>query len=310
MAADLLSPKSDYVFKRIFGDRNNLDILADFLKSALKLPPEEFDRLVLADPHLNPDHYEGKLGVLDVKVYTASGKIIDVEIQLLFNHDLRERMVFYLARMASEQARSGQDYQTIKQVVCILITDWELIKENREYHNRYHLYDRRTGSCFTELLEIDTLELPKLPEGPGRTPLENWLRFLKGVPVEELTMLTRENPYIAKALCILEELSADQRVRAEVESREKARWDDASRYRYAQNKGMEIGLVKGREEGLVKGEEIGLVKGEEIGLVKGREETAIKALKLNMPVETIIELTGLSMDTIVKLRSDSESQKS
>jgi predicted transposase/invertase (TIGR01784 family) len=288
MAADLLSPKSDYVFKRIFGDRNNLDILADFLKSALDLPPEEFDRLVLADPHLNPDHSDGKKGVLDVKVYTTRGKIIDVEIQLLRDSDIRERIVFYLTRMVSEQARSGEDYHTIKRVVSILITDWEIITENREYHNRYHLYDRRTGSCFTELLEIDTLELPKLPEGPGRTPLENWLRFLKGASVEELTMLTKENPYIAKAVCVLEELSADQRVRAEVEAREKLRWD--------YNSGIKNARMKGREEG------------EEIGLVKGREEAARKALKLNMPMETIMELTDLSMEAIVKLQSGLASQ--
>jgi predicted transposase/invertase (TIGR01784 family) len=121
-----------------------------------------------------------------------------------------------------------------------------------------------------------------LPEGPGRTPLENWLRFLKGASVEELTMLTKENPYIAKAMCVLEELSADQRVRAEVEAREKLRWD--------YNSGIKNARMKGREE--------------------GREEAARKALGMNMPMDTIVKLTGLSTEAIVRLKLDSESQES
>jgi hypothetical protein len=41
MPKRILSPKNDFVFKLIFGDQRNTDILADFLKAALKLPAEE-----------------------------------------------------------------------------------------------------------------------------------------------------------------------------------------------------------------------------------------------------------------------------
>ena len=79
----LLSPKSDFIFKLIFGDENNSDILADFLMAVLDLPESEYDRITLVDPHLKQMFPGDKLGILDVKLHTKTGKVIDIEIQVL-----------------------------------------------------------------------------------------------------------------------------------------------------------------------------------------------------------------------------------
>ncbi|WP_043923014.1 PD-(D/E)XK nuclease family transposase [Leadbettera azotonutricia] len=55
MANKILHPKLDYVFKLIFGDSWNIDILEAFLKAALDIPADEYDGLVIADPHLKPE---------------------------------------------------------------------------------------------------------------------------------------------------------------------------------------------------------------------------------------------------------------
>ena len=128
----LLPVKSDYVFKLIFGDQRNVDILADFLKSVLDLPPEDYDHLIIADPHVKKESVEDKFGILDVKVQTKSGRIIHVEIQLLFVPEMRERSVYYQSKLVTEQISSGQDYSIIKKAVTILITDFTLITESRK----------------------------------------------------------------------------------------------------------------------------------------------------------------------------------
>jgi hypothetical protein len=46
-------PVFDYVFKRIFGDQHNSDILAAFLMTALGLPKEDFDHPVIIDSHFS-----------------------------------------------------------------------------------------------------------------------------------------------------------------------------------------------------------------------------------------------------------------
>ncbi|MCQ2975275.1 MAG: hypothetical protein MJ211_10775 [Bacteroidales bacterium] len=64
---------------------------------------------------------------------------------------------------------------------------------------------------------------------------------------------------------------------------------------------------KGFAKGLKQGEKIGIEKGEKIGIEKGREEERIKAYQekldmakkmkfLNISIEQILEVTGLTKD--------------
>ena len=48
----LLSVKSDFLFKLIFGDQRNVDILAAFLRSVLDIPDEEYDNLIIVNPYI------------------------------------------------------------------------------------------------------------------------------------------------------------------------------------------------------------------------------------------------------------------
>ena len=60
----------------------------------------------------------------------------------------------------------------------MISVDHNLIKDRKEYHNRYFLYDRNTNSTLTDLLEIDILQFKKVPE-KDKSNLAIWLRFLK-----------------------------------------------------------------------------------------------------------------------------------
>ncbi|MCL2162039.1 MAG: Rpn family recombination-promoting nuclease/putative transposase [Betaproteobacteria bacterium] len=277
MSCPFLSPRNDLVFKLLFGDARNTDILADFLNAALDLPEEDFLDIVLVDPHLNGEDIDDKQGILDVKAKTATGKIIDIEIQVAEQPQMRERIVFYLSRMITEQINRGDSYRKIERSICILITDYVQIPENGCYHNRYRLHDPKTGSAFTDLMEVNALELPKLPHNTDGTALWSWLKFLAARKDEELKMLAEKNPRIDKAVGRLKELSEDERTRLLAESREKWEWDHAARMQAAEEKGLE----KGREEGLLA--------------------VAHAALRRNLPVEEIMALTGLSREKIQSL---------
>jgi len=273
MPRPLLSPRNDLVFKLLFGDTRNTGPLADFLKATLDLPPEDFLDIVLVDPHLSGEGINDKQGILDVKLKTATGKIVDIEIQIAERPQMRERIVFYLSRMVTEQISRGEDYRKIERSICILITDYVQIPENGCYHNRYRLHDPKTGSEFTDLVEVNTLELPKIPHNTDGTALWDWLKFLAAREEEELKMLTEKNPQIGKAVARLQELSEDERTRLLAESREKWEWDmQAIR---------EKGFEDGREEGLLS--------------------VAQTALKKNLPIEEIMALTGLSREKIQSL---------
>ena len=268
----LLKRTNDLVFKMLFGSVNNLDILEDFLKAVLRLPDEEYSHLQIANPYSTIDKVDDKTIILDVKVYTKSKHVINVECQVTNAPELRDRIAFYVSKTLTEQMMRGDDYK-LKKVVSILITDFKLIKENDAYHNIYHLHDAKTGSTFTQLIEINTLEIPKLKE-QDESPLVDWLRFLSTNQEEELKMLASRNKAIEKATTVLYEISSDEKTRMLYDAREKAKWDEQSRLRGA------------REE----------------GEVKKAIEIAKNLLKLGFEVQQIIDGTGLELDEIEGLK--------
>ena len=94
----LLPVKSDFVFRLIFGDQRNVDILAEFLKCVLDIPDDEYDHLTIIDPHVKKESEEDKYAILDVKVHTKSKSIIQVEIQVAPIPDMKRRNKYLLGK--------------------------------------------------------------------------------------------------------------------------------------------------------------------------------------------------------------------
>ena len=65
--------------------------------------------------------------------------------------------------------------------------------------------------------------------------------------------------------------------------------------------GLEEGRQRGLEEGIKEGIEKGIEQGIEQGIEKEKTITARKLKSLNLPVDTIIQVTGLSSEEIEKL---------
>jgi len=227
----LLSPKVDIIFKLLFGDERSIEILIDFLKAVLNLPDDEFDEVTIVDPHLLREYDSDKLGILDVKVKTRTKKVIDIEIQVKIKPHFVERVIFYQSKMITEQIGAGKDFSKIQRVINIVITDENIIDEYEggegKYHHRILPCDVETGYQFTDIKEINILELKKLPETDDGSNLWAWMKFLNAESKEELDMLVAERPQmkIGKAVARLEELSQDEKARMLYESRQMLEWD-------------------------------------------------------------------------------------
>jgi predicted transposase/invertase (TIGR01784 family) len=281
----LLSPTNDFVFKLIFGDKRHANILAGFLKAALDLPPQNFDRLSIVDPRLKREHVDGKESILDVKVHTKSGVIINVEVQVAAYAGLRDRFLFYPAKILVSQAKRGGEYRNLAPVISIIIMENTLVPEDEGYYNEYGLINKRTGTIFSGLLSIKVLELSKLPERPdGQSPLWRWGRFFRARTEEEFMEAAAQGGEIREAVEALMEISKDEVAQTQALRREIFLMDQASL--------RALQYDKGREEGRQEGEGIGLVKGEEIGLAKGEvrgQRTVLELMKQGYTAEQIEE---------------------
>jgi len=192
-----------------------------------------------------PEYNEDKLSIIDIKLRTKSGKVLHIEIQLKVTLEFYNRIIFYSSKLITEQLESGDGYDKINQVICIIITNEPLIKNSNHYHHRFTFFDSDARIEFNDIIEIHTLELSKLPEGVDGTLLYDWAKFIDAETEEELKMVAERNPEVQKAVVRLEALSGDERARYIAEMREKARRDMASIQKFARAEGREEGRVEG-----------------------------------------------------------------
>jgi predicted transposase/invertase (TIGR01784 family) len=224
----LLPVTSDFIFKLIFGDQRNVDILAAFLRAVLDIPDDEYDRLVIVDPHIKKESVDDKYGILDVKLHTVSGNIIHIEIQVRVLPDMKARTIYSQSKLVTEQMASGMKWSDIKRTITIVITSEVFMPEGDKYHHQFR-YRTDDGIEFTDLSEINTLDLNKLPPDDDSTDLWFWMKFIKTDDEEVLDMLATRSPQLRKAVGVLKELSADEQTRMLYEKREMARRDFESR---------------------------------------------------------------------------------
>ena len=295
MPESILPPKSNTVFQLLFGDPRNIALLADFLKAVLDIPDEEYQNIVIVNPYLPREYPDKKLGIVDLRITTRTGKIIHVEIQRYPVSEMRDRLIFYDSSLITGQVDAGREYK-LKRVISILITDYELIAESPLYHHCFTLYDRRAAVEFTDLIEIHTLELTKIPEIPD-VYLWHWLRFFRAETKEELEMVATASPAIQKATARVLKMSKDEKARMFHEYEVKARDYEHARLAAARTEGRAEGRTEGRAEGRTEGR----IEGRTEGRAEERAAIAQNMLELGLSTETIVKATDLSLDEIRKL---------
>jgi len=224
-----LPPTSDFVFKLLFGDERNKSALIGLLRALVDLPQEECE-LTFLDTHLKREFKGDKLGILDVRVRTTSGQIINIEIQVEPQGYIAKRISYYKSKMITGQLGKSDEYEKIQRVVCVCITSKPLFPRVPEYLNRFRFCNLANGLCFEGILEeIYTIELLKVSLENEGTSWWEWVRFLLARTEEEVEMVAQANSEIRKAADALYVLSADPNVRTEYERHEMAVRDEISR---------------------------------------------------------------------------------
>ena len=139
MKEENLSLLSDYVFAQVFGNQRNIANTRAFLKTLLDIPGDDYDQLTIDNPVLGRFFRQGKTEVVDLKLSTKSGKIIHIELQVEKRANLKNRIVYYAARLVGDQLKWGDDYNKLHQVISIVICDHKLLEDEDSYINVYEL---------------------------------------------------------------------------------------------------------------------------------------------------------------------------
>lgn len=303
---ELLDPRVDFVFKRIFASEGNKDVLLAFLNRVLQdggAPPLE--EVVLLNPYTDKDDPEDKQSIFDIWARTVDGRLINIEMQLFNQYDMEKRTLYYWSKRYSSQLQTGGRYIELKKCITINILNYNVLP-NVHTHSVFHLREDSSGAPLIDDIEIHFLELPKLKKAavPGEEGLVNWLLFLKG-DTDNWEVLKMNEPALQKAIETLEYLSQNPEARRRYEDRQKFLHDEASQRDGAQREGFAKGLEEGKKEGMKEGIKEGIKEGKSEGRKEGMEqaklEIANNLLRMGMDQQAVQAATGLTEDEIRSL---------
>ena len=171
--------------------------------------------------------------------------------------------------------------------------NYKHLDDDRIEH-RYWLREGTTGETMTDKLKFVFVEVAKFnkTEDELTTDLDKWLYMLKNLSdLLERPAALRDK--IFKRIFDVSEISSldDEDKKNYINNMQTAR-DTYNQLEYAKK--------KGREEGL----QAGIEKGREEGVEKRSREIAVNLLRINLPIQTICEATGLSAEEITKLQGE------
>ncbi|MDQ4484113.1 Rpn family recombination-promoting nuclease/putative transposase [Bacillus cereus] len=314
----LVNLRIDFAFKQLFGTNGSEDILIAFLNAMLQESLESpIASLQLEDPHLQREHTNDKLSILDISATLDTGTKVNVEIQLNNNHDMMKRSLYYWGKLYTSQLQKGMPYSALRKTITINLLNFIIFLDHKEFHTKGTLWNTQQQKLLSDDIEIHIVEIPKLTEqwheekvNPWKDPFARWLLLLSANEDEHLTKLLEDiamnqDPILQKAINKWERMSQDSSFRQAYDAREKVLMDEAAKFAHAETEGMKRGMEKGLEKGIEKGIEQGIEKGIEQGRKEGVQQGKIQMIKsmydLGIPLETIAKASKLSVHDVERI---------
>ena len=270
--------KLDIIFKRVFGNEKNTEIIAGFISDMLDIPREKITKVVIKNVELPPEEIDQKFSRLDLNLY-VDGRKINIEMQVNKESAYKERTLFYWAKLYSDDLDSGEDYSALSQTICVNIINFNLF-DCENYHSHFMLKEKERDEIMTDKLAIHFFELKKVGKYKRNKRMEDWLTLINAETEGDLMALQQNTsiPEIQKTIVILREMSADEKIREEARRREKRLHDEATALNHARKEGIEKGRAEGEAIGEARGRAEGIASVAEAMRKKGYTEEQIKDL--------------------------------
>ena len=247
---------------------------------------KEIIELQILNPNLIQDTYKTRGQRLDLLVKTKD-EIINVELNSNYNETIMIRNLHYVFKLASENTKRGNKYKIDNKIVQI-----NLNFSNSKYEKcEYLLYDKRNELILTDYIKIYKIGIDKYI----KNYYNNGKKFTKGEDLiimldlekKELEELSEKSEIVDNFKEDVIKANEDEFVVEWISHEEEQKQYEEVLY----------------EKGLSQGKQQGLSEGIEKGLMKKSNEIAKKMLELNMDLETISKVTGLTIDEIKNFKS-------
>ena len=277
--ARYIDPRTDFGFKRLFGQEDSKVILKQFLFDVLALahPIQELSYIPLEQLPKSP---ADRRGIYDVYCVDSMGRRFIVEMQQGHQINIKERALYYSTFAVTYQAQRGADWQfELLPVYCIAILDFLVMDESKAYLRQIQLMDINAKTVFYDKLTFVFIELLKFDQPLSElSAADKWVYLLKHLPeLQNIPAELAAEPFTS-AFAIAEEAALSPEDRWLYEGSLKQARIFNAQLAAAQMEGLQQGLEQGLEQG------------------RRREKFEIARSMLQRGLEPpfILELTGLS----------------
>jgi len=286
----------DWAAKNMLRDKSDFEVFEGLITVLFGEPVKIIE---LLESESNQETEKAKSNRVDIKAKNSKDEIILVEIQLEYQTDFLERILFGVSKTITEHISLGERYANVKKVYSINILYFNLGQgKDYVYHGTNTFKGLNTGDTlsFTKrekqgytkkkraniFPEYYILRVNQYEKEKAENYLEEWMMYLKRGYISPDTTA----PGLQKAREKLRVLSMSDKERKRYE------W-------YIDNKLYEEDVVESaHEDGWFEGYDEGEERGITLGEANKARDIAQKLLANGSSVEFVTKITGLKADEI------------
>ena len=211
---------NDYLFRALLQQNNK--VLKGLISSLMHLPFYKIISVEITNPIELGKSINAKDFFLDVKVLLNSNTVINLEMQVINEHNWPERSLSYLCR-SFDGLNKGDSYLGVKAAIQIGLLDFTLFPDYPEFYATYQLLNVKNYVKYSDKLRLHVLDLTRIDLATGedrKYQIDYWASLFKATTWEELRMLAKKNEAIAEAVETVYKLSEEEMIRLQCEARE------------------------------------------------------------------------------------------
>ena len=240
-----LTLKNDIIFKTFFSRKGNEIFLIDFLNALLGI--EIHNIQIKEEANLEKLSQEEKGGRLDIQAELNNGIIVCIEMQVINNHNIESRSIFYSTKELSKETKRGTDYKDLKQIIMINILDYNILKFKEYVSKTKIVLEEHADYEVLKGLQWVFVELPKFRKSSPdmNKKVNQWLAVIDNSSEEMVKVAEQKNQVLRKARKEITYLTGDEEVQRLQELREKWEMDRVSEIGYERRKALAEGETIG-----------------------------------------------------------------
>ncbi len=260
----------DYLFSQIMKDEEFCKLFLEMLMGI------KITKVIYLEAQKEVNLFPQTKGIRMDVYLEGDNEIYNIEMQTGHKHNLVKRMRYYHSAIDVDSLLRGNPYDQLKKSYVIFICNFDLCGDGFPVYESQTVWKQNGREIGDEQIKVvyNTSAFEKAQD----PRLRALLQYLSTATV------TDEARPIADKVVAFKRLFPDGRPHMKYELDLYDKWSE--------------GRVEGIKEGIEQGRKEGIEQGQKNGIL----QTALKALKQGVPLETVASFTGISITELEKLQ--------